>query len=156
MPDIISSGDSARRTSPDVHHTTIHTTAVVPVFLEEIRKALSDTGWTMDAIASHMNAVRDEADGKVDKARVSRVLSGDNPMPQGFFDRLPHDAKGLFYKRQAEAHGHYVVSPAETVEDGARALIVGVLSAFAAFRLPTKAQQMARASVPNNQTKKVG
>jgi hypothetical protein len=31
-----------------------------------------------------------------------------------------------------------------------------MLSAFAAFRLPTKAQQMARASVPNNQTKKVG
>jgi hypothetical protein len=118
--------------------------------LAALRLALKDKGWeTGESLSAHM--------GGKDRRYIERVLSGEKPMPAGFLDDLPHAAVGLYHARQAEKHGHYVVSPAETVEDGARALIVGVLSAFAAFRLPTKAQQMARASVPNNnQTKKVG
>jgi hypothetical protein len=116
------------------------------LFLEVLRACASELNWTFEALGAHM--------GK-DESTVRKVMTGDKPMPEGFFDGLPHQVRGLFYAVQAEAHGHYVVSPAETAEDGARALIVGVLSAFAALRLPTRAERMAR-SEPQTNKQKVG
>jgi hypothetical protein len=147
IPNSLNGSTAPRQAEAQDHRLTIRSGSQDQSFLEVLRRSASDLDWTYEALGSHM--------GK-DESFIRKVLGGEKPMPEGFFDGLPHQVRGEFYAKQAEAHGHYVVSPAETAEDGARALIVGVLSAFAAFRLPTKAQQMARASVPNNQTKKVG
>jgi hypothetical protein len=114
-----------------------------------LRQALNDKGWTMEALSEHM--------GGKDKAYLHRVLSGDKPMPAGFFDELPHDAVGLFHARRAEAHGWLAVEPVDH-DLAFQHLVVGLLSM--AMRggmaiLPAKASRMAQA-VTAAQKKKVG
>lgn len=119
------------------YHSLIRPGSQGRLFLDVLRGCATELDWTFEALGAHM--------GK-DESTVRKVMTGDKPMPEGFFDGLPHQVRGLFYAKQAEAHGHYVVSPAETAEDGARALIVGVLSFFAAVKLPSRAERMARAT----------
>ena len=139
------SGTPRQAVSPD-HVLTIRSGSQDQSFLEVLRRSASELDWTFEALGAHT--------GK-DESFIRKVFGGEKPMPEGFFDSLPHQVRGLFYAKQAEAHGHYVVAPAESVEDGARALIVGVLSAFHAFRLPNKAQQMAKATTTERKKQEI-
>jgi hypothetical protein len=133
------------------HVATVRTKGLGLDALSALRQAISDRGWDNVSLASAM---------KKDESFVRRVLSGEKPMPAGFFDDLPHDAVGLFHARQAEAHGRIVVDPVD--QDSAfRHLAIGLLSIAArgvASVLPTKARSMAsmKADTGNGQGRKAG
>jgi hypothetical protein len=115
------------------HVATVRTKGLGLDALSALRQAISDRGWDNVSLASSM---------KKDESFVRRVLSGEKPMPAGFFDDLPHDAVGLFHARQAEAHGWVTVRPVDA-DEAWKHFAIGFLSMAVRGVLPTKARKMA-------------
>lgn len=107
-----------------------------------IRRAVSDAGWNQEALAAEM---------RLDKAYVSRVLSGEKPLSARFLIALPDDIEALVSQRYAEHFGFVVVTPVSG-EAAVRHLVSGLFGVLAP-QLPARASRMARASVPHVERK---
>jgi len=102
-----------------------------------LRQAVSECGWTLDALAVEM--------GK-DKAYIHRVLNREKPLTLEFMVALPDDVEALYEAKRAEQFGHVVVAPLAGA-DALKALVAGLVGVMAGA-LPTRATQMARAALP--------
>jgi hypothetical protein len=135
----IGNGDGASQPQSLDYSTTVRTKNLDRPSLTVLVECLNETGWTTwEAITAAMQ--------REDLSFVRKVLIGERPMPEGFFDALPHQARGLYHAKQAEALGWIAVQPAEP-EAAFRYLAIGLLSMAArgvASVLPTKARGMAK------------
>lgn len=72
--------------------------------LELMRRAVSDCGYTLDALETAMGKGR---------AYIHRVLQGEAPMTLDFITSLPDDVEKRFEQLRGEHFGLIVVEPAE-------------------------------------------
>jgi hypothetical protein len=112
-------------------------------WLDMLRRAIYDTGWTHDALAVEM---------QVDKAYLSRMLSGEKPWTVKHLCNLPDDIEALFEQRRAESFGLIVVAPVDA-ETARRHLVSGLLGVLAPKpALPQKAGNPAKASLKGDRS----
>ncbi len=108
----------------------------VDTALAMLRTAVQETGWTLDAL---------EAEMKLDKSLISRVLNGERPMTLKFLTTLPDDVEARFEQKRAESFGLIVVAPVSG-DDAVRHLVSGIFGVFGT-RLPAKARTFAKADL---------
>jgi ParB-like chromosome segregation protein Spo0J len=129
--------EPARRQGLSVDHDAVSRSTGVDRWLEMLRQAIEDAGWKHDALAAALG---------VDKAYLSRMLTGEKPWRIEHLVGLPDDIERLFERRRAEQFGLIVVElPADELT-ARRQLVSGLLGVLAP-RLPAKADQMAKAYV---------
>jgi hypothetical protein len=118
--------------------------------LLSLRQAIDELGWTLDALAAHMQAVTGKPG--YDKSLISRVLSDERPLTLTFLVALPLDVQSLYEAKRAEYFGHVVVAP--LVGPAAiKAFVAGLVGVLGVHQLPARADQMARASLqPSKQS----
>lgn len=133
---------AAARQSTTVDGRAIELSTSVDTALTLLRKSIEERGWTLEALAAHMQ----EATGKpgYDKSLISRVLSGERPLTLTFLVALPDDVESLYEAKRAEHFGHVVVAPLGGV-DAVKALVAGLVGLMAG-PLPARATQMVRAT----------
>lgn len=107
-------------------------------WLEMLRGAIDDSGWKHDALAKHLG---------LDKAHLSRLLTGEKPFRIEHLVGLPDEIEALFERRRAESFGHIVC---ERVDEATalQQLASGLLNLAAGARLPQRATGMAKAYLP--------
>lgn len=98
---------------------------------------MRDTGWTDDSLAAHWH---------VDRAFVWRLVNGEKPWSVERMLSLPSDLRARLDHLRAEGNGLIVVQPLTGLE-AQKALVAGLIGVMSA-PLPTKATQMAKASLP--------
>jgi hypothetical protein len=81
-----------------------------------LRRAVSDCGYTLDALEAAMGKGR---------AYISKVLNGEKPMSHEFEIALPNDVEACYRRLQAEHHGLIVVEPAEG-DEAVKRLVSGL------------------------------
>jgi transcriptional regulator with XRE-family HTH domain len=109
----------------------------VDTVLALLRVCVQDAGWTLDAL---------EAEMKLDKSLISRVLNGERPLTLRFLLALPDDIESRFEQLRAEQFGHIVVAPVSGA-DAIRNLVSGLIGVLAP-QLPARATAMAKATLP--------
>ncbi len=112
-------------------------TGDVELMLVFIRQAMNETGWSPEALSSHM--------GYQDASYVGKVLKGEKPLSARFIVALPEAVEALFSRRYAENCGHVVVAPVHG-DDAIRNLVSGLIGVLS-HALPARASQMAKASM---------
>lgn len=150
--------DSLRNSSPNGlpkgqdYETTVSPKSLGSVELAELRRALHEKGWTLEALAAHMA----KTPGR-DFSTIRKVLHGERPMPEGFIDDLPSIAVGLWHARRAQSNGWLIAEPSEP-DVAFQQVVAGMLSlvmhgAVGAL-LPKKALAMAKVEAQSHQQKK--
>jgi len=111
---------------------------LVDRYLGLLRDALTETGWTLDALAAYYD---------FDRSHAHRLLTGEKPWTVRHLLRLPHDVEARFVRLYAERLGWIVVErvDAATAE---RQLASGLFNVLAGPRLPERADRLARAFTP--------
>lgn len=125
--------DACRPSVVDQHHAS-RSTAVD--LLDLVRRAASDTGWGVEALAAHMEC---------DKSHVSRLLSGDKTLSVERLEGFPPDVVARFAVLVAEQSGSVVVAPVSG-EQAIRMLVAGLVGVLISAKLPARAEHMAKAT----------
>jgi hypothetical protein len=86
-----------------------------------LRLAMIETGWTIDSLAAHLG---------IDKAHVSRLLTGEKPWRLEHLVALPRDMETRFERKRAEYFGLIVVERVDT-ETAERYLACGLFNILA-------------------------
>jgi len=89
--------------------------------MADLRQAMTDTGWTVDAVAAELSRVLDRT---IDRGYCWRLVNNEKPWRQEYTTALPDDLEGRWYAIGAERLGHIVVKPLVGI-DAERALIAG-------------------------------
>jgi transcriptional regulator with XRE-family HTH domain len=111
----------------------------VDQYLATLRQAVHDAGWTIEALAAHLD---------IDKSYLSRMLSGEKEWRTEHHVALPDEIDALFLKRQAAERGWIVVEPVlcrEQAFESALKLFVGLFAPSSP--LPQRADRMAHAEL---------
>ncbi len=88
-----------------------------------LRRAVSDTGHTLDSLAAHFKAIG----APKDRAYIGKVLNQEKPLSYEFVVGLPDDVEARFEQLRAEHFGLIVAKRPTSREQAARDLISGVL-----------------------------
>lgn len=107
-------------------------------WLGMLRQAIEDAGWKHEALTTYL---------QIDKAYLSRLLTGEKPFRPEHLVSLPPDVKARFAHLQAESFGLIVVKPLEG-QDAVRALVAGLVGVMKGASLPARADRMAKATEP--------
>lgn len=134
----VSQGSALPRSSERDRTLATRSTSV-DQWLDLLRRCIADTGWTLESLAVEM---------QVDKAYLSRMLSGEKPWTVKHLCNLPDDVEALFEQRRAESFGLIVVSPVD-LDTARKHLVSGLLGVLAPACLPSKADRLAKASLPS-------
>jgi len=134
---------AALRQSSFGDQSTDERATAVDQTLERLRRAVSECGWTFEALEAAM--------GK-DRSYIHRVLHGEKPMTFEFFVALPDDIEARFYALGAEHFDHIVVKLPASREEAQRDLVSGLLGLFH-HQLPNRASSMAKAELPQRAAK---
>jgi hypothetical protein len=111
-----------------VDHDLATRSTDVDRYLAMLRQAIADTGWKHEALAEAL---------AIDKAYLSRLLSGEKPFRVEHLVSLPDDLEARFATLRAESCGLIVVAPVDEAT-ACRHLVsglIGVLSARPALRM---------------------
>lgn len=111
-----------------------------------LRGCVQQCGWTLDAL---------EAEMRIDKSLISRILNGERPVTLKFVIALPDDIEALYMQRRAESFGLIVVAPLTGV-DAQRAFVAGAIGLMAGSHLPSRAAVTAKADIRPAQKAAVG
>lgn len=85
--------------------------------LELLRKAVADSGHTLDSLEAAMGKGR---------AYIGKVLNGEKPLSFEFITALPDDVEARFEHLRAEHFGLIVVAPVSG-DDAVRNLVSGLI-----------------------------
>lgn len=102
MSRIVPSIAPARQSTSVANSSTELATSVATPAHEDLRLAVIESGWTLDALERQMGR-------PFYKSGISRVLNGERPLTQKFIDALPDDIEALSEKRRAQARGFLVI-----------------------------------------------
>ncbi len=120
-----------------VDHDAASRSTDVDRWLAMLRAAIAESGWKHDALAEYL---------RVDKAHLSRLLSGEKPFRIEHLVGLPDDVEALFERRRAESFGHIVCERVDETT-ALQQLASGLLNLAASARLPARADAMAKAEI---------
>jgi hypothetical protein len=128
------SRNAALSQSPDVDAAEVDGSTSVDQALALLRRAVEDTGHTLDSLQAAM--------GK-DRAYIHRVLNGDARCTLDFIVALPDDVEARFEELRAMQFGSVVVKPASR-ETAASQFVAGLLGLLGDAQLPARADRMAK------------
>jgi hypothetical protein len=126
-----------RRQSPSTDQPADDRSTAVDHALELLRRAVADTGHTLDSLEHAMNKGR---------AFIHRVLNGDARCTLDFIVALPDDVEARFEELRAEYFGRVVVAPVSD-DEARRCLAIGLFHTYGVAQLPARAERMAKATV---------
>jgi hypothetical protein len=109
-------------------------------YLQMLREAVTESGWTLDALASHLG---------FDRGHLHRLLSGDKPWRVEHLVALPPEVDAAFSRKRAEAHGLIVVERVDSIT-AEHQLASGLFNVLTR-RLPERADHMAKCEPPRRQ-----
>lgn len=89
---------------PSVDHDDVARARAVDQELGYIRRAISDCGYTLDALEVVMGKGR---------AYIGKVLAGDKPMSLAFLVLLPYDVQARLVELRGPQYGLVVVRPVQ-------------------------------------------
>lgn len=122
-------------------------TTSVARYFELLRKAVSDTGWTCEAIAAELN---DALPGRrFDKTYVWRMLNQEKPFPPEVLVALPEDIEARFEQLRAEACGLLVIVRVDHAT--AQQQLASGLFNLLALQLPARAAAPVKADLAPRQ-----
>jgi hypothetical protein len=76
--------------------------ARIDTYLEQLREAVSETGWTLEPLAQH---------ARMTPSHLSAVLWGSKPLRLAYLVALPEDVQACFAIKRAKACGLMVLEP---------------------------------------------
>lgn len=123
----VASAAAVRQSEPVDQIQAAGSTTVDPL-LEMLRQAISDSNWTLDALAVETHT---------DKGYLWRMLNGEKPLGAKFLVALPDEVESIFARLYAESFGLIVVAPTRG-EDAVKQLVAGLVGVLAP-RLPVRA-----------------
>lgn len=120
----------ADRGAHERDHTNIERSQARDLWLQHLRAAMEDTGWTIDALAAHWD---------INRSHVQRLVDGDKPFSVDRVLSLPDDVEARLEALRAEHFGLIVVEPLTGLA-AQKALVAGLFGLMATT-LPAKAGQ---------------
>jgi hypothetical protein len=134
----VSPAPRLRQSAPDDRPDSDESaSADLSLWLERLRRALSDTEWTPEALDAHW---------KTSRGYAWRLVNGEKPWSLERKLSLPLDVRRRLARLEAESHGLYVVEPSRGPE-APLAFIAGFLGLLMNQQLPARAEQMAHAAI---------
>lgn len=111
-------------------------------WLQHLRQAMNDTGWTIDALAAHWG---------IHRSHVQRLYDGDKPWSVDRLLSLPDDLEARLEAIRAEYFGLIVVEPLRGLE-AQKAIVAGLIGLMSP-QLPTKAGKPVKAGLAASRKK---
>lgn len=115
------------------------------LWLSHLKQAMAATGWTIDALAAHL---------EIDRSYVSRMLDGEKPWSGERLVALPDDLEAKLNAIRAEHFGLIVVRPLTGLE-AQKALVAGLIGVMSAPALPAKAGPPVKATLRDEPAKQI-
>lgn len=113
--------------SAAVARNRVDGSTAVDQYFDDLRTAMDETGWTVDALATLWDCHR---------SYVYRMLAQEKPMGAESVCALPDDLEAAFEARRAKRRGFIVVKPIPG-DAGKEAIIAGVAGLLGLMSAPT-------------------